>query len=213
MKRSSVAACFHEDCFAFKSFSLSPNFKHATHYDFTPSASDEVLRSRRIQRTLARKLALGVMGGMPEELGYMVAEHLVRECSIVTCQELTLQSHGSDSEVDLSRDVYATYVSFEGIQYVQSLSNDSPASRHGAKTELLLDAKHGDSLRNVYVAYDHLGIRRVYMETSKSPSPPAVPPTRGVWWSGLYKGQRLYSLTAKGDVSFPSRNDVYVERF
>lgn len=196
-----MAACFHQDCYAFKPSPLAPNFIPATHHDFTPDPAGELPRRRRLQRTLARKLGLGVMAGVPAELRYMVAEHLVRECAVISCQELTSLSHGSGAEVDLSRDVYATYVSFEGIHYVQSLDNNPRPS--GGKAQLLFDSKQGHPLRNIYVAYDHLGIRDVYVETSENPLPPSVPATRGMWWRSLYKGHLPRALTAKSDVSVP----------
>lgn len=200
MKRNCVAACFHEGCYAFKPSPLSPNFIPATHYDFTPSASDGVRRRRRIRRTLARKLGFGVLAAMPEELCLMVAEHLVRECAITTCQELTSYSHGRDSDVDLSSDVYATYVNVEGIHYVQSLDNE-PGLRNDGRVELLFDSKRQGDVQNVHVAYDHLGVRDVFLETPpKDRPPPLSPVTRGVWWRGLGKGSRPLRLTTKSDV-------------
>lgn len=200
MKRHCVAACFHEGCYAFKPSPLSPNFIPATHYDFTPSASDGVRRRRRIRRTLARKLGAGVLAAMPEELCLMVAEHLVRECAVTTCQELTSYSHGRDSDVDLSSDVYATYVNVEGIHYVQSLDNQS-GPRGDERVELIFDAKRQGDVQNVYVAYDHLGVRDVFFETHpKHRSPHLSPVTRGVWWRGLGKGSRPLRLTTKSDV-------------
>lgn len=202
MGRNSVAACFHQDCYAFKPSPLSPYFIPATHHDFTPSASDGVRRRRRIQRTLTRKLGLGVLSRMPEELCYMVAENLIRECAIISFQELTSQFYVFPLEVDLSRDVYATYVSFEGIQYVQSLQNNPHPDRGGDNPkELLFDANQGDELRNIYIAYDHLGVRSVLMETSESPSPRSVPATRGMWWKRLSSCHRLRGLRVKSDVS------------
>lgn len=196
-----MAACFHQDCYAFKPSPLSPNFIPATHHDFTPSASDGVRRRRRIQRTLTRKLGLGILSAMPEELCYMVAEHLIRECVIINLQELTSQFYVFPLDVDLSRDVYATYVSFEGIQYVQSLQNNPHPDSGDKMGELLFDAEQGHDLRNVYVSYDHLGVRGVHMETSEITSPPSVLATRGMWWRSLSNGHRLRSLRVKSDVS------------
>lgn len=200
MKRNCVAACFHEGCYAFKPSPLSPNFIPATHYDFTPSASDGVRRRRRIRRTLARKLGSGVLAAMPEELCLMVAEHLVRECAITTCQELTSYSGGRDTDVDLTSDVYVTYVSVEGIHYVQSLDNE-PRKRGGGKVELLFDSKRQGAVQKAYVAYDHLGIRDIFLDTPpKDGPPPSSPVTRGVWWERLGKGSRPLRLTTRTDV-------------
>ena len=197
-----MAACFHQDCYAFKPSPLSHNFIPATHHDFTPDRPAEARRSRRIQRTLARKLGQGALPGMPAELRYMVAQHLVRECAVVSCQELTSQSHGSGAEIDLSRDVYATYVSFEGIQYVQTLGNDPPPGG-GQAAELLFEAKQGHSSLNIHVGYDHLGVRGIHVKTPENPLPPFFPATRGMWWKGFSNNHRPQTLTAKSDVSVP----------
>ncbi|SPO00879.1 uncharacterized protein DNG_03627 [Cephalotrichum gorgonifer] len=196
--RNSAASCIHESCYFSRPTPLSPSFIPATHYDFTPPPSYDTRRRRRIQRILARRLGLGLMSHMPEELCLMVAEHLLRECAVVTCQELTSYSHGPESSVDLSLDVYVTYVKFEGIPYLQTLSN-TPPSADGGKAGLVFEPGDGQVVRKIYIGYDHLGVRSIQFATSDDELPPSPPLTDGVWWGELAGEHGIRHLSAKTD--------------
>lgn len=129
----------------------------------------------------------------------MVAGYLVRECAIITAEELALDVCASDSQIDLSLDVYAHYVSIEGILYVQSLHNASRSESEGEE-ERLFDARQGRLVRNIYVGYDHLGVRDILFVSAKDD---LLPPrhTIGVWWTELAREDGILRVATETDVS------------
>ncbi|KAJ2988537.1 hypothetical protein NUW58_g3920 [Xylaria curta] len=95
------------------------------------------------------RLKFGLLRRIPLELCQVIAGYLVRECAIVTHQELARDIHPSDFTIDLSQDVYATYKRIEGVVYVQSLHNTPQPE--GAGTQVFA-ARCGHVIRKIYVA-------------------------------------------------------------
>ncbi|KAK8920324.1 hypothetical protein VCV18_007627 [Metarhizium anisopliae] len=95
----------------------------------------------------------------------MVAGYLYRQWAAIACQDVARHLYPSNSTIHLTQDVYATYVTIEDISYLQSLQN-SPLG-NDAKGHRILDAPQGHTIRTIYVAYDHVGIRNIYFELPK----------------------------------------------
>ncbi|KAI0490551.1 hypothetical protein F4859DRAFT_520317 [Xylaria cf. heliscus] len=151
--------CFHDKCYSFNIWPISSMFLAATEYYFSPSISYERQRQSRIKNALARILKLGLLRKIPLELCYMIVPYLVRECAIVTYQELVRDVHPSEFVIDLSQNVYAIYKRIEGVMYVQSLHN-TPQRDGGGKR--IFEAQQEHIIRKIYIAYDHLGIRSIH---------------------------------------------------
>ena len=196
------AYVFHVQCHNFHPLPLSSKFLVATNYSFTPSPSIrfELQRWCRIRRVLAARLRADFLKQMPLELCSMVAGYLVRECAIVTAQELDLDSCAAEASIKLSPGVYAQYTSIEGNLYVQSLHNTLPT---GANRWVQLLKPRRGVIPRVYIAYDHLGIRSIRFVSRKNREwrPPSHD-TREVWWTELArKSGGIQWVTAITDAS------------
>lgn len=192
--------CFHRDCYSVKLLPISSNFLAATDYVFSPPIRFELERQERIKRTLARNLGLGSLRQLPQDVCYMIAGYLYRQLAAIACQDVARHLYPSNSTFDLTHDVYATYVSIEGISYLQSLQN-SPLG-NDTKGRRILDARQGHIIRTIYVAYDHVGIRNIYFELPKRDDLcNSSLDCCGVWWKQLARNIGLVRIVTQSDVS------------
>lgn len=196
---------FHYDCYSFRLFSITSRFLTATEYQFSPPVGEGARRWRRIQLTLAIKLKLGFLRGLPEEICRMVAGSLARECAVVNFQELTSTVAASESplchyqKVHLSHDVYAQYIDIEGVQYIQALSNVPPSTKVQGQVRVF-KAQQGRIIQNIYIKYDHLGIRGVWFTLPNNDLLRSLE-TSGVWWTELSRKDNILQVTTNNDVS------------
>lgn len=191
-------------------------------YSFAPSPLEEQRRKTYISHALAQKLPSSGSWPrfLPPELWVMVARFLVRECAAVAAQA---QAQGCGDTLtgflNLSRPVYASYVKTNGCYYVKTLRNHARTDA-SETTYLLLPRtytnRYASSRRNsgkdMLVAEDHLGIRRViFLDSNQRKSwcrnPPSVP---GAWWrriswSWYTTAPRLITVN---DVSNPSQQCI-----
>lgn len=117
------------------------------------------------------------------------------------CQDVARHLYPSNSTIHLTQDVYATYVTIEGISYLQSLQN-SPLG-NDAKGHRILDAPQGHTIRTIYVAYDHVGIRNIDFELPKRDGRcNSSLDCCGVWWKQLTRHFGLVRIVTQSDVSF-----------
>lgn len=114
-------------------------------------------------------------------------------------QELARGVRPSDFVIDLSRDVYATYTRLEGAMYLQSLDN-APQLEGGKR---IFDAGQGRIVENIYVAYNHLGIRNIRFTLPGHDLPQLLRDCHrgGVWWTGLARKGGILRLMMRSDVS------------
>lgn len=200
MSKSRRVPCFHRDCYSVKLLPISSNFLTATDYVFSPPIRFELERQQRIKRTLARKLGFGFLHQFPQELCYMVAGYLYRQWAAIACQDVARHLCPSNSTIHLTQSVYATYVTIEGISYLQSLQNSPPGN--DAKGHRILDAPKGHTIRTIYVAYDHVGIRNICFELPKRDDPCiSTLDCCGVWWKQLTRDSGLVRIVTQSDVS------------
>lgn len=134
----------------------------------------------------------------------MVAGHLYQQFAAISCQLGIRPLSPSYSVIDITRNVYATYVSFEGISYLHFLEN----STHGGDFEnrCISIGGQGKLTRTIYVAYDHIGIRNIYFELPKLEDvPPSFLSGCGVWWKQKTRHNGLERLIAHFDVRSSKR--------
>ncbi|KID88977.1 hypothetical protein MGU_04320 [Metarhizium guizhouense ARSEF 977] len=198
MSKGRRVPCFHRDCYSVKLLPISSNFLAAIDYVFSPPIHFELERQQRIKRTLARNLGLGFLHQLPQELCHMVAGYLYRQWAAIACQDVARHLYPSDSTIHLTQDVYATYVTIEGISYLQSLEN-SPLE-NAAKGHRILDVPQGHTIRTIYVAYDHVGIRNIYFELPKRDDRCNLSLDCGrVWWKQLTRDFGLVRIVTESD--------------
>lgn len=205
MSRTKPTVCFHGHCYETRFYSVTPAFLAATHYTFTPSVGEEQRRAEHIQRALARNLQWAVVWPqkLPRELWLMVAGLLVQDCATITAQEQVQASNTvDDSVLDLTQSVYASYVKIDGRYYVKSLQNKAGASG-GKGTCLVLPARTArQESKDMFVAEDHLGIRRVVFISPKRRDEWCRnhPSVLGAWWRHISHKAVPSTVAIKGDV-------------
>lgn len=203
------APCFHDDCLSARLFLVSPKFLATTEYSYTPSICEERQRQGLILRTLAAKLKRGSLNQLSRELCHMVAGYLVHECAVVTAQELALNLCASGCSIDLSRDVYASYVNIDGIPYIQCLRN-SPCSGREARGERLFESGQARLVRRIYVGYDYVGVRHILFVSCKDElAAYSTLYTRRLWWRELVRDDGIMEVTAKTDVSLLASDTAF----
>jgi hypothetical protein len=100
---------------------VSPKFLATTEYSFRPPIFEERRRRGRILHILTARLSVSWTKELPDEICWMIAGYPIRECAVITAQELANEESESDSVVDYSRDVYAHHIVIEGIRYIRCL--------------------------------------------------------------------------------------------
>ncbi|KXX73655.1 putative tRNA sulfurtransferase [Madurella mycetomatis] len=173
-----TAHCFHATCVRINRQVPSPKkFFAATRYLFETSAREDRQRELLLQRLMVEVLRRAFTNShLPVELWFRVARHLVREFAIITAQSQVRVHASAGAQIDLSRDVYASYAIFEGIRYLKTLRNATEAEAERGEY-LLMDARRGRVVQHIYIAFDHLGIRQVQFASANRvlPGPGAIP--------------------------------------
>lgn len=104
-------------------------------------------------------------------------------------------------EANIYKDIWVTYTSFEGIEYIKTVANN-PLS---AKATLLRKGEAeslGKSI-TLYVAKDHLGIRALlFSDTEETPTTKQRP---GVWWTTMQGAIKTQDSCWESDVGTPLR--------
>jgi hypothetical protein len=193
--REREVPCYHSECYNFRLYTISPKFLATTEYSFQPTMLEERRRRDRILHILTGRLGVSWTKGLPDEICWIIARHLVRECAVITAQELPIEE-ASDSVIDFSLDVYARHVVIEGIRYIRCLRNSAQSTPEVGETLLLKGQSSGD-VRNVYIGEDHLGIRQIKLFSSSKPSVR----TPSLWWRQLSGSCCVSTFRTKTDVS------------
>ena len=184
---------------------MSPKLLAATNYSFQPTILEERRRRDYMLQILAERLKAFWAKRLPDELCRIIAGFLVRECAVITAQELADQNSAANSAIDLSHDVYIRYVMIDGIRYIGSLRNSSRSAVEPGE-KLLLDAQVARNIRNIYIGEDHLGIRQVLFSSfSHDLSTP------GLWWRELSRPCGISEIRTRTDVSSRKTVAFYIE--
>jgi hypothetical protein len=160
-----------------------PELLSVTNHDFESLALECRRREAFFQPLIIDKLRdVFAPVHLPTEIWIKIAAHLVRECAVVTAQTQVqkYKDKALDCEIDLSKDVYASYVLFDGVRYIQSLRNITKAEAEEGEYRIL-DASKAGTVDKMYTAFDHLGIRELQFA---APNRVLAGPDSilGVWW-------------------------------
>lgn len=209
------ATAIHQSCFddtASKKEDLDPA-NNITTYAFEPALSEDSRRARWYQGEFAVTLCMELQPrhALPLELlnkiaGYSFKSHAAQ--SILRRRRELKSGHitgrSAVNEVDVYKDIWVTYTSFEGIKYIQTLANE----RGPEKSILLRKAESTENEITMYVAEDHLGIRDLLFSDSLN-NIPAVQEHEGVWWRTMNRDIRESRLSWQCDVSNSSTHLLY----
>lgn len=162
-----------------------------------------------MQNALAKNLKLDYLKALPGDICWMVAGSLIRECAVVSLQEATTAVDGPQSsplqtrhKVKLSQDIYARYFHVEGVRYVQALSNQLFPQAKGQVR--VFKAQKGRTIPNIYVRYDHLGIRGIWFTLPSDALLRSLDASEA-WWTELGNHDGILKVTAYTDVSTLNR--------
>lgn len=160
----------------------------AMEYSFEPPEAEKERRRQYIQRRLFDKTAR-TYSILPAELCNMIATLLVRECVIATSYQLW-QSLGnktfSSYLVNLSQNIYADFVTINGLHYISNLSN-TPGSTTVRRT-CVWKAQAAIVQVDIYFAENYLGIQKLlFVVNDNSKMWPAFGKAvqTGIWWRRL----------------------------
>jgi hypothetical protein len=179
-------------------------------YRYNPPHTFEERRAAYFRSRLASALKADLLRRLPLELVSMVADCLVREYAIVYAREALRHAANplqpAVADIDLTRDVYATYVRIEDAVYFQSLHNAPPpggGSNRGPRPRRVFEARSdGELVRSVYFAFDHLGVRAVCFDALPSAASVSWLSNIGeVWWLEVARRGGLEKLGVDFDVS------------
>lgn len=188
---------FHSKCLRFRLYAISDALLAAGEYTYEPPADEEHRRFTRTRCLLAPKLNDVLQVRLPPEILTTIAGLLVRECAIITSEEESLGKSVSDTLIDLSRDVYASYHVVDGVRYATSLANST--SEMSEDEHHVLVRKAGHSVHKIWIAEDHRGIRCVKFCSSDGVLPGPTPIARS-WWRSISAPHGIGEITVKTDV-------------
>lgn len=106
------------------------------------------------------------------------------------------QSEAANDQVSQSGPIWASFVPFQGRHYVNCIS-ETPI--HGALSVMLKPADRSGT--TMYVAHDHLGVRKIVCTTSESAEISKIQEEPGLWWHTIPWRDDCTEIQAASDVS------------
>ncbi|KAI3530984.1 hypothetical protein CABS02_14334 [Colletotrichum abscissum] len=176
----------HVICIEVTSPETFTNILDAAAHAFEPPAIADKRRIRWFEFYLADviRTASRHISSLPREVLSNIAAWALDDRS--TCHHLAVhfasqtcaETEGNTS-VQFSEKIYARHVEFEGVQYIGHLRN-TPG---GNQDFLLFDPSLSTFIDSLYIASDHLGIRRLLFADSSKPC--AIEQEIGIWWKAV----------------------------
>ncbi|KAF5602630.1 uncharacterized protein FSUBG_7681 [Fusarium subglutinans] len=160
-------------------------FVQVARYSYEPSVREDERRREWILNNLHRIMSQKFTN-LPPEILLMMNKHLVLHYAIASLSHV---SRSIQYTVEPLKDVWATHVNLDGIEYISSLSNTpKPGSR------LLWREFKGQEENFLFISEDHLGIRQVVN------NPGAVTSVQGSsgWWRTLPITSKFLSFSDDG---------------
>lgn len=106
----------------------------------------------------------------------MITQYCVREHAALNAQIQFLSKPSRNFDISTSAQIWASYVEFEGVDYIASLTN---GAGHMSASRIYVP-QPGHPCDTIYVAEDHLGIRQLLF--CSSTEVPEVRKRPGIWW-------------------------------
>ncbi|KAH6853716.1 hypothetical protein B0I37DRAFT_400838 [Chaetomium sp. MPI-CAGE-AT-0009] len=192
----------HPECLELVPFKLRSAVIEATSYRYEPPLAEEERRARWLRWKWSTILNTTFQRRLPLELCDIIAQYSLRKFAVHRALALLKFQHSASCYVSLSTRVWVRYTIFEGVRYIQSLTNEQPPDDSSA-VELVYDLNPIDTM---FVAEDHLGVRNLIFASSSEK--PTVEEQSNVWWrtvaipswdlelEGETNGAKLRSLTS-----------------
>ncbi|KAJ4053007.1 hypothetical protein NW756_007734 [Fusarium oxysporum] len=183
-----LAIAFHAECVEIAAPFGTPlhEYRLVTEHSYRHVSLNHERRRGRIRELIEGALCK-TYGKLSPELWHIVSDddELIRLYTIV---ELSLQHRKTEWSVDPSLPVLITAVRMDGVQYVGSTTNSSSIVSRQATTLI-----SSSDFTNLYVASDHLGIRRITSDPNELSSDAMHP----AYWQTVSENSQ--TLTFHGD--------------
>lgn len=168
-------------------------------YRFEPLPSEMVRRMRWLRQRFASSLERA-KPSLPLEIRLEIAEHLPgsdlhRLVMAPAVRVLPKCFQERTFHVSMSEEIWARFVSFEGIQYISSLSN----SRDDHHSESIFAPDPSRSVKFMHIARSQLGITQVMFAGSSQDA--VFEDGQGQWWEYVELAKPNPMLVIKTDVS------------
>lgn len=170
-------------------------------YSFVPPNIDDHRRVDWYRNTFSGILYLifrGTILGLPEVLR-IIADYSVRARAaqyMLACKPSSTKDEIAGGIVNLHQDVWAVWTSFEGIDYIETLTNTEPTS---GKYTLLRKKPAEEADVILCVAENHIGVYQIHFREEEDYLLEAQP---GVWWRTL-RVNKCHRITDAGASSPP----------
>jgi len=136
-------------------------------FSFEPLLKSKTRRQTRICSTLQKGLVNSQeTTRLPAEVWFEIAELLTREYAIATARKAWLTRRSFDCCIDTSANVWARFVSIDGVHYVANLTN-TPVPGRGYNQIFHADKPPPTDI--LYILEDHLGIRQIWFACAETP--------------------------------------------
>lgn len=171
----------HVSCLAVVDAGILQDLLKATAVKCEPPPREDERRAKWLREDQARVFFQILRGRIPLEVCLQISKNIFREHSVQLARDAWSQPRAGIWEFATIESIYASYVNIEGRRYLRSLSN----KQEGDCTQLFHQGRSGVFLGTMYVAEDHLGIRRVMFDHSakhESCPAPVVDVAPGIWW-------------------------------
>lgn len=185
-----MATGLHVECLA-----LVDRYPHqlsatlqAVAYEYVPSLA-EIERRRRWMR---RKFTTDLSSSLPRLVGdilYHVVPHCLPSLTLAYLQSAaeSLPNPAGRATVRASGDIWIQRVMFEGVDYIGAVSNASPPEGEKGKWGHAQLRRPAGRMDMVYVAHDHIGIRKIFLwDSMRDLEMPRCP---GLWWVAIPVGK------------------------
>ncbi|KAF5599989.1 hypothetical protein FPANT_2866 [Fusarium pseudoanthophilum] len=178
---------YHVECSEIaSSFGLDKRaFVQVARYSYEPSVQEDERRREWILNHL-HQIMSKKFTNLPPEILLMVSKYLVLHYAIASLSHV---SRSRQCTIEPLKDVWATHLVVDGVEYVASLSNmPKPGSRLIWRESMSQEKTH------LFISEDHLGIRQIVND------PGAVTSQQGSpgWWRTLPITSKVLSFSDDG---------------
>ncbi|PNP82110.1 hypothetical protein FNYG_04563 [Fusarium nygamai] len=178
---------YHVECSEIaSSFGLDKRaFVQVARYSYEPSVQEDERRREWILNHL-HQIMSEKFTNLPPEILLMVSKHLVLHYAIASLSHV---SRSRQCTIEPYKDVWATHLDLDGIEYIASLSNTPKLG-----SRLLWREFRSQEENFLFISEDHLGIRQIVND------PGAVTSEQGNlgWWRTLPITSKVLSFSDDG---------------
>lgn len=174
-------------------------------YNYKPARTETNRRTTWLHQTFSSLLSSDIFSKTTPTLPPELLSQITAYCHSSFAVEYAMarlalgytKVNARTTSISMSQRIWAHFTTFEGVNYIASLSN----AADDLHTELIFEPDVFRSLRSIHTAENHLGIRKIifhYSETS-----PEVEQCEELWWRNIHLLKGPTRLEVQSDVGLP----------